>query len=180
VSDVKPGQWVNIVGIGGLGHIAIQYAKAMGMNVVATDIDNEKLELAKKMGADLVVNALETDPAEFMHEKLGGVQAAVVVAVGKIAFNQAYKTIRRGGKLVAVGLPEGSIDVPIFETVLNAITVVGSIVGTRKDLVETLQFAADGKIKSNIEVRKLEEINDIFTEMEQGKINGRIVVDMNI
>lgn len=178
VSEVKPGQWVNIVGIGGLGHIAIQYAKAMGMKVIATDIDNSKLELAKKMGADLVVNGLEKDPGKWIQEQVLGVHGAVVVAVNKTAFDAAYRSVRRGGTLVAVGLPTGSIEVPIFETVLNAIRVVGSIVGTRKDLQECLQFAADGKVKSNIEVRKLEEINEVFDEMQKGKINGRIVVDL--
>lgn len=180
VSKAAPGQWVSIFGIGGLGHLAVQYAKAMGLNVIAVDIDDSKLKLAKDLGADLVVNAKEEDPAEFAQNKIGGAHGSVITAVSKAPFGQAYKSVRRGGVVVAVGLPPENMEIPIFDTVLNAIEVVGSIVGTRKDLQEALQFAAEGKIKSNIEVRKLDEINDIFDELEKGKVNGRIVVDMNM
>ena len=179
VSRAKPGEWVSIFGIGGLGHLAVQYAKAMGLNVLAVDIDKSKLDLALKLGADLVVNGREHDPDEYAQERIGGAHASVVVAVNKIAFGQAYRSVRRGGVVVAVGLPPENMEIPIFDTVLNAIEVVGSIVGTRKDLQETLQFAAEGKVKSIIEVRKLDEINEIFDELEKGKVNGRIVVDMS-
>lgn len=70
------------------------------------------------------------------------------------------------------------MEVPIFDTVLNAVKIVGSIVGTRKDLQEALQFAAEGKVKAIIETRQLDEINEIFSEMEEGKIKGRVVLDM--
>ncbi|MCL1935347.1 MAG: alcohol dehydrogenase AdhP [Defluviitaleaceae bacterium] len=179
VSKAKPGDWVAIFGIGGLGHLAVQYAKAMGFNVIAVDILEEKLTLAKELGADLTVNGKETDVSKFIQEKVGGAHASVCVAVSKIAFNQAYSCLRRGGVCVPVGLPPENMEIPIFDTVLNAIQVIGSIVGTRKDLQETLQFAAEGKVKSIIEVRKLEEINEIFEELEHGKVNGRIVVDMS-
>ena len=179
VSAAKPGQWVSVVGIGGLGHLAVQYAKAMGLNVIAVDIDDKKLELAKSLGADLTVNSKEVDSSEFIQEKVGGVQASIVVAVNKIAFAQAYKSLKRSGKLVAVGLPTGSIEVPIFDTVLNAIEVVGSIVGTRRDLKEALQFASEGKVKCTVETRKLEDINEVLADMEKGQINGRVVLDMN-
>jgi propanol-preferring alcohol dehydrogenase len=178
VSDVKPGEWVAIFGIGGLGHLAVQYAKAMGMNVVAIDMHDEKLELALKLGADKVVNAAKEDAAAWIHKEIGGVHGVVSTAVAKKVFDQAYRSIRRGGTCVMVGLPPESIDVPIFDTVLNGTKVVGSIVGTRKDLQEALQFAAEGKVKTIIETRTLEEINDIFDDMLKGKINGRIVIDM--
>ncbi|MFT9848159.1 alcohol dehydrogenase AdhP [Aneurinibacillus sp. REN35] len=178
VSEAKPGDWVAIFGIGGLGHLAVQYAKAMGLHVVAVDTFPEKLELAKELGADMTINAAAENAAERMMDEIGGVHACVCTAVSKKAFDQAYHCVRRGGACVIVGLPPETMEIPIFDTVLNGIKVIGSIVGTRKDLQETLQFAAEGKITCIIETRKLDQINDIFTEMEDGKINGRIVLDM--
>lgn len=178
VSEVKPGQWVAMFGIGGLGHLGVQYAKAMGMNVVAIDNNDEKLELAKQLGADKIVNAKKEDAADWIQKEVGGVHGVVCTAVAKNAFDQAYRCIRRGGTLVMVGLPPEKMDLPIFDTVLNGTKVVGSIVGTRKDLQETLQFAAEGKVKCIIETRSLEEINDVYDEMIAGKIKGRIVLEM--
>ncbi|MED4969113.1 alcohol dehydrogenase AdhP [Parageobacillus toebii] len=176
VSNAKPGEWVAIYGIGGLGHIALQYAKAMGLNVVAVDISDEKIDLAKQLGADIAINGLKEDPVEAIHEKVGGVHAAISVAVTKKAFEQAYKSVRRGGCLVVVGLPNDELPIPIFDTVLNGITVKGSIVGTRKDMQEALDFAARGKVRPIVETAPLEQINEVFDRMEKGKINGRIVL----
>ncbi|MDZ5605838.1 alcohol dehydrogenase AdhP [Bacillus pseudomycoides] len=178
VSEAKPGDWVAVFGIGGLGHLAVQYAKAMGLHVIAVDTVDEKLELAKELGADLAVNPLKEDAVAWIFEKVKGVHASICTAVSKPAFDQAYRSVRRGGACVAVGLPPEMMEVPIFDTVLNGVKIIGSIVGTRKDLQETLQFAAEGKVKAIIETRHLHEINDIFTEMEEGKINGRVVIDM--
>jgi len=176
VSGAKPGDWVAIYGIGGLGHVALQYAKAMGFNVVAVDIADEKLELAKKLGADMTVNGKNEDPAEAIQQQIGGVQAAISVAVSKVPFEQAYRSIKRGGTLVAVGLPHDELPIPIFNTVLNAITVKGSIVGTRLDMKEALDFAARGKVKAQIETAPLSEVNTVLDKMEKGQINGRIVL----
>ncbi|MFJ7748149.1 alcohol dehydrogenase AdhP [Peribacillus sp. NPDC097295] len=178
VSEAKPGDWVAIYGIGGLGHVALQYAKAMGFNVIAVDIQDDKLELAKELGADYTVNGLKGDPVQAIMDKVGGVQAAISVAVTKKAFEQAYSSVKRGGTLVVVGLPNEELPIPIFDTVLNGVTVRGSIVGTRKDLQESLQFAAEGKVRTNIETRPLDEINDVFKMMEKGEINGRIVLTL--
>lgn len=176
VSGAKPGDWVAIYGIGGLGHIALQYAKAMGFKVVAVDIQDEKLELASELNADMTINNKKVDPVETIKERIGGVQAAISVAVNKVAFEQAYHSVKRGGSVVLVGLPNADIPVPIFDTVLNGISVKGSIVGTRKDMQEALQFAADGKVKAIISTAKLDEINEIFDRMEKGQINGRVVL----
>lgn len=178
VSEAKPGEWVAIFGFGGLGHLAIQYAKAMGLNVVAVDTFDEKLDLARELGAEHVINPLHEDAANYIQHKLDGVHASICTAVSKKAFDQAYRAVRRGGSCVAVGLPPEKMEIPIFDTVLNAVKVVGSIVGTRKDLQETLQFAAEGKIKAIIETRTLDEINEVFEEMIDGKINGRVVLDL--
>ncbi|MBX0321001.1 alcohol dehydrogenase AdhP [Shouchella clausii] len=179
VADAKAGDWVAIYGIGGLGHVALQYAKAMGYNVVAVDIMEDKLELAKRLGADLTVNGLQVDPVQEIKEKVGGVQAAISVAVTKKAFEQAYGSVKRGGTLVVVGLPNDELPIPIFDTVLNGVTVKGSIVGTRKDLQESIEFAAQGKVRTNIETQPLDKINEVFERMENGKINGRVVLTID-
>ncbi|RNB85260.1 alcohol dehydrogenase AdhP [Brevibacillus nitrificans] len=178
VANVKPGDWVAIYGIGGLGHVALQYAKAMGYNVVAVDIHKEKLDLAKELGADVTVNSSEVDPVAAIQEQVGGVHGAVSVAVTKKAFEQAYKSVRRGGSLVVVGLPNAELPIPIFDTVLNGVTVKGSIVGTRKDMQEALDFAARGKVRAIIETQPLDKINEVLERMEKGQINGRVVLTM--
>ncbi|MEK5325429.1 alcohol dehydrogenase AdhP [Aeribacillus sp. FSL M8-0254] len=178
VSGARPGEWVAIYGIGGLGHIALQYAKAMGLNVVAVDISDEKSKLAKDLGADIAINGLKEDPVKAIHDRVGGVHAAISVAVNKKAFEQAYQSVKRGGTLVVVGLPNADLPIPIFDTVLNGVSVKGSIVGTRKDMQEALDFAARGKVRPIVETAELEEINEVFERMEKGKINGRIVLKL--
>ncbi len=177
-AEVKPGEWVVISGIGGLGHMAVQYAKAMGMHVVAADIFDDKLKLAKDLGADVVVNGKDKDAIEQVQKATGGVHGALVTAVSPKAMEQAYGFLRSKGTMSLVGLPPGFISLPVFETVLKRITVRGSIVGTRQDLEESLQFAGEGKVASHFSWDKLENINDIFHRMEEGKIDGRIVLDL--
>ncbi|MGM8908541.1 alcohol dehydrogenase AdhP [Psychrobacter sp. 1U1] len=177
MTDTKPGDWVVISGIGGLGHMAVQYATAMGLNVAAVDIDDEKLEFAKKLGATVTVNAKNTDPGEYLQKEIGGAHGVLVTAVSSKAFDQALTMLRRGGTLVCNGLPTGDFPVSIFNTVLNGITIRGSIVGTRLDLQESLDMAAEGKVKATVAAEPLENINDILERMRQGKIEGRIVID---
>lgn len=179
VSKAKPGDWIAAVGVGGLGHLAVQYAVAMGLNVVAVDTGEDKKRLALRLGAKYFVDFKEGKPEEQIKSLLGtGVHASICTAVSKAGFDSAYASVRRGGTLVLVGLIADDMPLPIFDTVVNGITLVGSIVGTRRDLVECLDFAAKGKIKTNIEVRKIEEINEIFKELEEGKVTGRIVLDL--
>jgi propanol-preferring alcohol dehydrogenase len=177
-TEVKPGEWVVISGIGGLGHMAVQYAKAMGMHVVAADIFDDKLKLATDLGADLVVNGTAADAIEQVQKATGGVHGALVTAVSPKAMEQAYGFLRSKGTMSLVGLPPGFISLPVFETVLKRITVRGSIVGTRQDLEESLQFAGEGKVASHFSWDRLENINDIFHRMEKGQIDGRIVLDL--
>ncbi|MBB5984690.1 alcohol dehydrogenase AdhP [Sphingobium lignivorans] len=177
VTDTKPGDWVAISGIGGLGHMAVQYAKAMGLNVVAVDIDDEKLTLAERLGADLSVNALNTDPAAFVRKEIGGAQGVLVTAVSPKAFQQAMGMARRGGTVSLNGLPPGDFPVSIFDTVLNGTAIRGSIVGTRLDLQEALDFAQAGKVHATVKTDALENINDVFARMHHGEIEGRIVLD---
>jgi propanol-preferring alcohol dehydrogenase len=178
-TEARPGEWVAVSGIGGLGHMAVQYAKAMGLNVAAIDIRDDALKLAKELGASLCINPLKDDPALRLQSAIGGVHGVLVTAVSNAAFEQALGMVRRGGTVSLVGLPPGTFDVPIFNIVLNRITIRGSIVGTRQDLAESLAFAADGKVKAHYSWEKLDAINDIFDRLEHGKIDGRIVMRMN-
>lgn len=179
MTEAKPGDWVAISGIGGLGHMAVQYAKAMGLNVVAVDIDDKKLALAKRLGAALTVNALEVDPIATVKKEIGGAHGVLVTAVSPKAFDQALGLVRRGGTVALNGLPPGDFPLSIFDTVLNGITVRGSIVGTRLDLQEALAFAGEGRVHATVTSDRLENINDIFGRMHRGEIEGRIVLDFS-
>jgi propanol-preferring alcohol dehydrogenase len=177
-ADVHPGEWLAICGVGGLGHVAIQYAKAMGLHVVAVDIAEEKLALAHHAGADIVVDgSSELSVRQILSETRGGVHGALVTAASAPAFAQCLRLLRPKGTMSLVGLPPGTFPLPIFDVVLKRLTVRGSIVGTRKDLTEALEFAAEGKVCASIQRRRLEEINDVFTELKTGKVRGRIVLD---
>lgn len=175
-TEVRPGEWVVISGIGGLGHVAVQYAKAMGMRVAAVDIADDKLALAKQHGAEVVVNAATEDPVGAIQAQTKGAHGVLVTAVHPDAFGQAIGMARRGGTIVFVGLPPGDFPAPIFDIVLKRLTVRGSIVGTRQDMVEALDFYSRGLIHPTISTRSLEEINDIFDEMKDGAIDGRVVI----
>jgi propanol-preferring alcohol dehydrogenase len=178
VAGTKPTDLVAVFGIGGLGHLALQYAAIAGGRVVAVDLVDEKLELAKELGAEFTVNAAKEDPAAAIQE-LGGADQAIALAVSPKAFEQAYGSLRRGGTLVFVGLPaDNAIELPIFETVLNGITVVGSIVGTRLDLREVFELHAAGKTRVIRETRPLAEINEAIEEVEAGHVPARIVFQL--
>lgn len=178
-TEVRPGEWVAISGIGGLGHMAVQYARAMGMHVAAIDIHADKLELAGKLGAEIVINAREADPVAELQKHIGGVHGVLVTAVSPAAFEQAFGALRPRGTMALVGLPPGRFAMPIFDTVLKRITVRGSIVGTRQDLEDALQFAGDGAVTAHFSWDRLENINAIFADMEAGKIDGRVVLRMD-
>jgi propanol-preferring alcohol dehydrogenase len=178
VTDTRPGNWVVISGIGGLGHMAVQYAKAMGLNVAAVDVDDAKLELARRLGASVTVNARTNDPVAYLKKEIGGAHGVLVTAVSPKAFEQAVGMVRRGGTVSLNGLPPGQFPLDIFGMVLNGITVRGSIVGTRLDLQESLDFAAQGKVRATVSTDRLENINDVFARMRKGGIEGRVVLDL--
>ncbi len=176
MTGARPGQWVVISGIGGLGHIAVQYARAMGLRVAAVDITDDKLKLALDHGAELVVNAVDDDPGAVIQREIGGAHGVLVTAVHPAAFGQSIAMARRGGTIVFNGLPPGDFPAPIFDIVIKGLTVRGSIVGTRQDLEESLGFFARGQIHPTVTTRRLEEVNAIFDEMRQGTIDGRVVI----
>jgi len=177
-TEVKPGEWVVISGIGGLGHMAVQYARAMGMHVAAVDVHPEKLALAKSLGAEIVLDATSVDVANEMQRLVDGAHGALVTAVSPKAFEQAFDMLRSRGTMALVGLPPGKMSLPIFNMVLKRITVRGSIVGTRQDLEEALAFAGTGAVSVHFSWDKLENINAIFARMTDGRIDGRIVVNL--
>jgi propanol-preferring alcohol dehydrogenase len=178
VLECKPGDWVAISGIGGLGHMAVQYAKAMGFHVVAVDVAPEKLRLARELGADLCLNAAELDPVVELQTQLRGVHGVLVTAVSRSAFAQGVGMLHKRGTMSLVGLPPGGFELPIFDVVLNAKTVRGSIVGTRLDLLEALQFAGEGKVRAHYSTDRLDNINHIFDAMRRGGIDGRVVLEI--
>lgn len=177
-TDTKPGDWVVISGIGGLGHVAVQYATAMGLRVAAVDIADDKLALARTLGAELVVNAATTDPVQELQQTIGGAHGALITAVGRTAFAQGLGMLRRGGTMALVGLPPGEFGTPIFDVVLKRLTIRGSIVGTRMDLQEALDFAAAGKVQATTEAQPLENINTVFARLRRGDVQGRVVLRM--
>jgi len=177
-TDTRPGEWVVLSGVGGLGHVAVQYAKAMGLKVIGVDIAEDKLKLALEAGADHAVNAHDKDAVErVVGITGGGAHGVLVTAVSTPAFAQALRMVRRKGTVSLVGLPPGEFPTPIFDVVLKRITVRGSIVGTRRDLDEAIAFAAEGKVKAEITKAPLSEINAIFDRMKAGSIDGRVVLD---
>ena len=177
-SAAKPGQWIAISGIGGLGHLAIQYAKAMGLYVCAIDPDQDKLAHATKLGAHLTVNSGIGDPvAEVRRGTDGGAHGVLITAPSLEAFHQGVAMTRKRGTCVLVGLPSGEFPIPLFDMVANCITIRGSFVGTRRDMAEALAFAADGRVKADIERQPLLAINDVLNRLEQGRVASRVVID---
>lgn len=178
-THLKAGEWILISGLGGLGNLALQYAKnVFNLKVVAVDVNDGQLEFAKEYGADITLNPTKEDVGKYCQENLSGVHGCVVTAVAKSAFNDAVASVRAGGRVVAVGLPTASMDLLIPRLVLDGIQVVGSLVGTREDLKEAFQFGAEGKVVPKCQMRPMEDINDIFDEMERGEIRGRMVIDL--
>lgn len=180
VTDTRPGDWVVISGAGGLGHLAIQYAKAMGLQVCAVDIDEGKLALARTLGADLAVNAKAEGAVEAVRKGTdGGAHGVLITAPSLTAFHQGIAMTRKRGTCALVGLPAGEFPVPLFDVVANCITIRGSFVGTRQDMAEALAFAADGKVTAQVELQPLSAINDVLDRLEHGKVAARIVLDIN-
>lgn len=180
VTGARPGDWVVVSGIGGLGHMAIQYAAAMGFRVIAVTGTEAKRQPALDYGAEIVVNYRDGDPGEAVQDLVGGAHAALVTAVSEKTFPQALSMLRRGGTLSLVGLPPGDFPLSIFDTVLRGLTVRGSIVGTRLDMIEAVDFFSRGVVATTFELQPIGAINDVFSRMETGVIDGRVVLDMSL
>jgi propanol-preferring alcohol dehydrogenase len=177
--DARPGEWIVISGAGGLGHLAIQYAKAMGLHVCAVDIADDKLQHAKRLGADIVINAkTNNDPAAVLKKEIGhGADGVLITAPSLSAFKQGLAMTRKRGTCVLVGLPAGEFPVSLFDVVTKEVTIRGSFVGTRQDMAEALAFAAEGKVKADIEVQPLSAVNKVLNRLERGDVAARVVLD---
>jgi propanol-preferring alcohol dehydrogenase len=179
-TQAKPGEWIVVSGIGGLGHLAVQYARAMGLRVCAVDVDDGKLAHATKLGADAMVNAKQGDPiAKVMEITGGGAHGVLITAPSLPAFKQGVGFTRKWGTCVLVGIPPGEFPMPLFDVVANCITVRGSFVGTRKDMAEALAFAVNGRVKADIELQPLSAINLVFERLAKGEVPSRVVLDFS-
>jgi propanol-preferring alcohol dehydrogenase len=177
VANVVPSEKVAIFGVGGLGHLAVQYANIVGGSVIAVDVTDEKLQLARTLGAEHVVNAAEVDAAQAVKD-LGGADVAVALAASPESFEQAFGSLRRGGRLICVALPRDQMmHIPIFDTVLGGLSVIGSIVGTRQDLAEVFALHAAGRTHIEAETRKLDEVNDSIEQVLAGEVPARLVFE---
>ncbi len=177
-TKAKPGEWIAISGIGGMGHLAIQYAKVMGLKVCAIDVEDSKLEHAKKLGAELTYNAKNANTVEKLKKDTGGGAHGVLITAPSIeAFKQGVGMTRKLGTCVLVGIPPGDFPTPLFDVVANCIHIVGSFVGTRQDMAEALAFAVAGKVKAEIELQPLSAINKVFDRLQHGDVPSRVVID---
>ena len=177
-TEARPGEWLVVYGAGGLGHLAVQYGKAMGLQICAVDIDDGKLAHAKTLGADLIVNAAIGDPAEAVIKGTnGGAHGVLITAPSLNAFKLGVGMTRKRGTCVLVGLPPGEFPVALFNVVANCISIRGSFVGTRQDMAECLAFAANGRVRADIELQPLSTINDVFGRLQRGKVPSRAVIE---
>ena len=178
VAEVRSSELVAVIGCGGLGHLALQYAQIAGGRVAAVDTSERKLEVARELGAAFTIDATEGDPGSAL-QHLGGADAAIVTAPAPEAIEAAFRGLKRGGRLVVVGLPaDNHLQIPIFETVLRGIRIIGSIVGTRVDLREVFELHAAGRTHVVVEERKLDEVNDAIADVLAGRVDARVVFRM--
>jgi propanol-preferring alcohol dehydrogenase len=177
-TEARPGQWVAIVGVGGLGHMAIQYAIAMGLQVIAVDVADDKHALARDLGAALTINSLHEDPIKVVEKQNGGAHGVLITAPSLTAFRQGVGMTRRRGTCTLVGLPPGELPLPLFDVVLKRITVRGSLVGTRNDMREALDLAVSHGIYARVETQPLGRINEVLDRLRHGKVQGRVVLDL--
>ena len=167
-SGARSSDLVAVVGAGGLGHLAVQYARITGASVVAVDVNPARLESARAVGAEHLINPLEEDPVAAI-QRLGGADAAIVTAVSPAPFQQAFNSLARGGRLVCVGLPaDNHLEIPIFETVLGGLDLRGSIVGTRHDLEEVFDLHRRGLTTLEYEERPLDDVNTAIGQVLDG------------
>jgi propanol-preferring alcohol dehydrogenase len=178
LSGARPATRVAVFGIGGLGHLAVQYAALAGAEVIAVDVTQAKLDMAKQLGATYLVDASTGDAADEI-QRLGGAHAVVSTATSPAAIESAFRSLRRNGRLVLVGLPaDNEITVPVFQTVLGGISIIGSIVGTRQDLREVFQLHAAGHTRIVRESRSLDDVNACIDEVLSGEVSARLVFDL--
>lgn len=178
LADIKPNQRVAVFGVGGLGHIAIQLVRRYVDNVIAVDVSEEKLELARNSGATETINAI-TEVASKAIRKLGGVDVAVVTATAKSAYDDALYSLKHTGTIVVVGLPSEPLTFSASALSSREVRIIASSVGTKQDMKELFELAAAGHVRCHIETRPLAQVNEVLSDLKDGKIVGRVVLEMN-
>ncbi|MGD0359665.1 MAG: zinc-dependent alcohol dehydrogenase [Bryobacteraceae bacterium] len=169
-----PGQSVALFGMGGLGHLAIQYARHLGLRVAAVDVSESKLEMARALGADLAV--LAENAGRTLQKQWGGADAAIVLTGAAVAIQQAFRSLKRTGTLIASGLSTSQYELPMVDTVLKGISIRGSYLGTREGLQEVFRLAQSGIGCAHVETHGLEETPALLEKMRRGEILGRAVI----
>jgi propanol-preferring alcohol dehydrogenase len=174
-AKIRAGQRLAVFGIGGLGHLAVQIGVAAGAEVTAIDVSEEKLALAKSLGAARTLSASKSDVAKELRGS-GGMHVAMVTSAAKSAYDKAFYCVRPTGLLLVVGLPAKDISFPPIMMAATEIQIKASAVGTREDLREVLAMAAAGKIHCQVSARSLAEVSDVLDQLSRGEISGRIVL----
>jgi propanol-preferring alcohol dehydrogenase len=179
IMQAKPqrGQRLAVFGVGGLGHLAIQVAVHLGLEVSAVDVADDKLALAKSLGAANTFNAATSNVVKEMR-RLGGAHIALVTSGSKAAYDTAFYCVRPTGTLLAVGLPANEISFPAIMMAAGEVNIKASAVGTRENLKQVLALAAAGKLHCQVAARPLADVNAVFEDMRAGKIAGRVVLTM--
>ena len=173
-SGLRETQTVALFGMGGLGHLAIQYARKMGLSVAAVDTNDRKLAIARELGADLALHAEQAGRA--LQKQCGGLDGAIVLTANVAAIEEAFRCLKRTGILVLVGLTNDRPEFPVLDMILRGITVRGSYLGTREDLAEVFRLAEGSNIRVHVHTHALEEVPALLDQMRQGELIGRAVI----
>jgi propanol-preferring alcohol dehydrogenase len=177
-ANISPGQRLAIFGIGGLGHLAVQFGRALGAEVLAIDISEEKLELGRSLGASATINAATTNVIKELRDK-GGVHVALVTSAARASYDTAFYCVRPTGILLVVGLPADAICLPPILMAAGEIRIQASTVGTRQDLREVLAMAAAGKVRCQVAARPLADTNEVLNQLRHGQVSGRLVLALS-
>jgi len=173
-TGLASGQLLAIFGMGGLGHLAQQYAAVRGVRVAAVDVSVEKLRMANAAGAEACIQA--EDAGKSIQKRCGGADAAIVLTPAPSAIEQAFRSVKRTGKVLLVGIASTRFELPVVDTVLKGIHVQGSFLGTRQDLDDALRLAAEGRVKAHVETHPLESAPELLERLHRGEVTGRAVV----
>jgi propanol-preferring alcohol dehydrogenase len=176
-ASMLAGQRLAVFGIGGLGHLAVQFGQALGVEIVAIDISEEKLALARSLGASATINAAAHDAIKELRNR-GGVHVALVTSAARASYDTAFYCLRPTGTLMVVGLPAEPICFPPILMAAGEIRIQASTVGTRQDLREVLAMAAAGKVRCQVASRPLAEANEALNELRRGQVSGRLVLTL--
>jgi propanol-preferring alcohol dehydrogenase len=167
-TEARAGQFITIIGAaGGLGHLACQYARAMGLRVIAVDVGAHKKAFCESLGAELAID-ISASPSH----------AVLDLTAHPAAYRSAFALCRRKGTIVGIGIAGSDLHIPIADLVLRGITVRGSIVGTRQDMREALDFAERGDVCCSVETAPLSEVNEVVARLQRGEIEGRVVLEI--